>query len=115
MSAVGERFNKLRQELKELQTKSVQFELDLQQHERVLETISTLPDDRKTYRLVGEVLVQMPAKEARAALEQQKNSLKELTATFREKTKVKEEEIVKFQKDNNIQIRPLSQVQRSAK
>ena len=115
MSSVGERFNKLRQELKELQTKSVQFELDLQQHERVLETIASLPDDRKTYRLVGEVLVQMPAKEARLALEQQKNSLKELTATFREKTKAKEEELIKFQKDNNIQIRPLSQVQSAAK
>ena len=44
-----------------------------------------------------------------------RQELKELTATFREKTKAKEEELLKFQKENNIQIRPLSQVQRSAK
>ena len=111
MSSISERFNKLRQELKELQQKKVQFELDFQQHERVLETIAPLPDDRKTYRLVGEVLVQMPAKEARAALEQQKNSLSELVATFKEKVAAKQAELIKFQKDNNIQIRSLSEVQ----
>lgn len=115
MSSLGERFNRLRQELKDLQGKLIQFESDLQQHEKVLAAIADLPDDRKTYRLIGEVLVQMPAKESRAALEDHKNSLKELVVTFQEKVKAKEEELIKFQKDNNIQIRPLSEVQSAAK
>ena len=111
MSSLSERFSKLRQELKELQTKSIQFEMDFQQYEKVLATISDFPDDRTTYRLVGEVLVQMPVKEAKVVLEAQKNSLKELCATFKEKVQAKEEELIKFQKDNNIQIRPLSEIQ----
>ena len=115
MSSIGERFNRLRAELKELQTKLLQFESDLQQHEKVLAAIATLPDDRKTYRLVGEILVQLPAKDARTALEEHKNSLKELVVTFQEKVKAKEDELLKFQKDNNIQIRPLSEVQSVAK
>ena len=109
--SIIEQFNKLQSELKELQSKSIQFELDLQQHERVLESIANLPDDRKCYRLVGEVLVQMTIGEAKPALDQQKVSLKELVQTFTAKIKAKEEEILSYQKEHNIQIRPLSEVQ----
>ncbi|KAK8885096.1 hypothetical protein M9Y10_044225 [Tritrichomonas musculus] len=108
--SISERFSQLRQELKELQSKEIQFELDLQQHERVLSSISSLPDDRKCYRLVGEVLVQMTIGQAKPALEQQKNSLSELVSTFKQKVQAKEDEMLKFQKDNNIQIRPLSEI-----
>ncbi|KAH0793482.1 prefoldin subunit 2 [Histomonas meleagridis] len=109
--SISEQFNKLREELKELQSKNIQFELDMQQHERVLESIAKLPDDRKCYRLVGEVLVQMTIGEARPALDQQRASLKELIQTFTAKIKAKEEELLAFQKEHNIQIRPLSEVQ----
>ena len=108
--SISEKFNQLRQELKELQSKEIQFELDLQQHERVLSSISSLPDDRKCYRLVGEVLVQMTIGQAKPALEQQKNSLSELVSTFKQKVQAKEDEMLQFQKDNNIQIRPLSEI-----
>ncbi|KAH0788778.1 hypothetical protein GPJ56_007460 [Histomonas meleagridis] len=110
MSSLSEQFNKLRSELKELQNKTIQFELDLQQHERVLETISNLPDDRKCFRLIGEVLVQMTIGDAKPALEQQKASLKELINTFNPKIKAKEEELLAFQKEHNIQIRPLNEI-----
>lgn len=108
--SLSERFSQLRSELKDLQSKAVQFEIDLQQHERVLQSISDLPDDRRCYRLVGEVLVQMTIAQAKPALEQQKNSLKELVETFQQKVKAKEEELLKFQKDNNIHIRPISEI-----
>ena len=108
--SISEKFNQLRQELKELQSKEIQFELDLQQHERVLSSIADLPEDRKCYRLVGEVLVQMTIGQARPALEQQKSSLAELVSTFKQKVQAKEDEMLKFQKDNNIQIRPLSEI-----
>ena len=108
--SISDKFNQLRQELKELQSKEIQFELDLQQHERVLSSIESLPEDRKCYRLVGEVLVQMTIGQARPALEQQKNSLAELVSTFKQKVQAKEDEMLQFQKDNNIQIRPLSEI-----
>lgn len=106
-----QQFQNLRQELKELQQKQVQFESDLAQHERVLESISSLNTDRKCYRLMGEALVQSTIGEAQPALEQQRNFLKELVQSFNEKIKAKEEETLKFQKDHNIQIRPISDFQ----
>ena len=109
--SISEQFNKLRAELKESQNKNIKFELDLQQYERVLESIANLPDDRTCYRLIGEVLVQTTIGEAKPALEQQKASLSELTKTYVSKINAKEEELLKFQKDNNIQIRPLNEIQ----
>jgi prefoldin subunit 2 len=114
MSGLSERFNRLRQELNELQSRATQFEIDEQEHERVLAAIGDLPEDRMCYRLVGEVLVQMGAREAKVALEQQRARLKELLRTFQEKTHAKEEEFLEFQRENNIQIRPLREVQGGA-
>ena len=39
------------------------------------------------------------------------DALKELCETFQQKVKAKEDEFLQFQKDNNIQIRPLSEIQ----
>jgi prefoldin subunit 2 len=114
MSALSERFNRLRQELNEVQSKATQFELDEQEHERVLAAISDLPEDRVCYRLVGEVLVQMHSRDAKVALEQQRARLTELVRTFQDKTHAKEEEFLAFQRENNIQIRPLREVQGAA-
>lgn len=110
--SVSEKFNSLRSELKSLQSQSIKIELDLQQHERVLEQITVLPNDRVCYRLVGDVLVQTDIGSAKTVLEQKRSQLKELTETFDGKIKAKEDELVKFQKDNNIQIRPISEIQK---
>jgi len=83
----------------------------MQHHERVLETISTLADDRKCYRLVGEILVQTTIGEARPALKSQLENLKEVVETFKQKTEMKSKEIQQFQVDNKIQIKPISELQ----
>lgn len=112
---IGERFSFLRQELKELQTKEIQFEIDLQQHERVLETIAKLEDSRKCYRLVGEVLVQSTISEARPEIETQRNRLKDLVDSFRQKIDLKEKEIIQFQNDNHIQMRSVEELEQMKK
>jgi prefoldin subunit 2 len=104
--SVADRFNKLRQELKELQTKTAQFESDEQEHLKVLETVVTLPEDRKCYRQIGEVLVTTNARDAKIFLEQQCTRLHELVATFQLKVADKEKELIDFQRENNIQLRP---------
>jgi prefoldin subunit 2 len=109
--SLSERFNALRQELKDLQAKTTQFESDTLEHERVLETIAKMPEDRTCYRQVGEVLVQMNIGQARTALEQHFASLKELVATFQQKTEAKQKELLDFQKEKNIQIRSLRELQ----
>ena len=110
-STIVEKYQRLRQDLKDLQTKQIQFELDLQQHERVLETIVGLDEKRKCYRLVGEVLVQTTIGEARPALEAQRDSLKDLFETFSQKIELKDKEIQQYQTDNKIQFRPISEFQ----
>jgi prefoldin subunit 2 len=113
-ASVSERFNALRQELKELQAKTAQFESDEQDHQRVLASIAKLPEDRKCYRQVGEILVQMNLAQAKLALEQHQASLKDLITQFQAKTEAKQKELVDFQKANNIQIRSLRDLQGEA-
>jgi prefoldin subunit 2 len=106
MSAV-DRFNRIAQELKDLQTKTSKFEIEEQEHLRVLETVAALPPDRVCYREIGEVLVRTNAADAKAFLEQQCARLHDLIATFHPKIAEKEQELVTFQRENNIQLRPL--------
>ena len=109
--SVGEKYSILRNELKELQTKEIQLEMELKQHETVLETIEKLNDDRKCFRLVGEVLVQSTIGEARPALKQQIENLKEIVQTMKQKVEMKDKEILQFQKDNKIQFKSVSEIQ----
>lgn len=109
--SIGERYSFLRQELKEIETKELQLELDLQQHERVLETIANLEAGRKCFRLVGEVLVQMTVGEVRPKLQEQIENLKEAVAQFKQNIQLKQKEIIKFQEDNKIQFASVSQLQ----
>ena len=109
--SVGEKYSLLRNELKELQTKEIQLEMDLKHHETVLETIEKLNDDRKCYRLVGEVLVQSTISEAKPALQQQIEKLKDLVQTMKQRVEMKEKEIQQLQIDNKIQFKSLSELQ----
>lgn len=113
--SLGERFSYLRQELKELQAQEIQLELDLQQHERVLETIANLEPGRKCFRLVGEVLVQSTVGEVRPTLKEQIENLKEAVAQYTQNVELKEKEIQKFQEDNKIQFASVNQLQERAK
>jgi prefoldin subunit 2 len=105
--SVAEKFNKLRQELQDLQTKTRQFEIEEQEHLKVLETVAALPEDRICYRQIGEILVRTNARDSKAFLEQQCARLRELVATFHPKITEKQTELIAFQRDNNIQLRPL--------
>ena len=111
--SVAERYSYLRQELKEISSKLIQLEIDLQQHERVLETIEPLENGRKCFRLVGEVLVQSTIGESKPSLSAQKENLKELVNSFRSKKALKEKEIMDFEKDNHIQFKSINELQDS--
>lgn len=113
--SIGERFQLLRQELKEIEAKEIQLEIDLQQHERVLETISKLAPERRAFRLVGEVLVQSTVGDIRPTLKEQIENLKEAVAQFKQNIDLKQKEIRKFQEDNKIQFTSVSQLQERAR
>lgn len=109
--SLAQQLSLLNNELSQLQDKEVQFQIDLQQHQRVLETIKDYDPNRKCYRLVGEVLIQSTVAETKPLLEQQETSIKELVKTYRQKVEAKEQEIKKFQEDNHIRIESAREVQ----
>jgi len=114
MTSVGERFSAMRRELQDLDGKATKLESDVQQHERVLSAVADLGDDRRTYRLVGEVLTAMPAKDARVALSQQRDALRDAATQFRGRVETKEAEFLAFQREHNVQVRPLRDIKRAS-
>lgn len=109
--SLAQKLSLLNNELGQLQDKEVQFQVDLQQHQRVLETIKEYDPNRKCYRLVGEVLIQSTVAETRPLLEQQESNLKELVKTYHQKVEQKQKEIQKFQEDNHIRFESIRDVQ----
>ena len=112
--SVGERFSHMRNELKELQTKEIQLEMELKQHESVLETIEKLNDDRKCFRLVGEVLVQSTVGETKPELKQQIENLKDVVEKMKQQVELKDKEIQQFQIDNKIQFKSVNEIEQMA-
>ena len=112
--SVGERYSLLRNELKDLQTKEFQLEYDLKHHENVLETIEKLNEDRKCFRLVGEVLVQSTVGETKPSLKQQIENLKEAVQTLKHSIELKEKEIQQFTLDNKIQFKTVNEIEAMA-
>ena len=112
--SVGEKFSHLRNELKELQTKEIQLEIELKQHESVLETIEKLNEDRKCFRLVGEVLVQSTIGETKPQLKQQIENLKDVVEKMKQQVELKDKEIQQFQIDNKIQFKSVNEIEQMA-
>ena len=110
---IVEKFQFMQQELKELQAKSIQLEIDLSNHTHVAETLEKLPEDRKCYRLIGDVLVQSNVSATLPDLQQQIASFKEILLTYKQKISEKEKEIIDYQKEYNIQFRPLSELKQN--
>ena len=109
--SLSQKLSIMNNELNQLQDREVQFQVDLQQHQRVLETIKSYDPNRKCYRLVGEILVQSTIAETKPLLENQEANLKELVKTYHQKVEAKEQEIIQFQKDNHIRIESARSIQ----
>ena len=113
--SVGEKLSILRSEFKELQTKEIQLEIELKQHESVLETIEKLNDDRRCFRLVGEVLVESTVGQTKPALKEQIENLKDLVKRLQNSVQLKDKEIQQFQIDNKVQFKSIEEIEQMRK
>ena len=68
------------------------------------ETLEPLPGDRKCFRLINGVLVERTVKEVLPALKTNSDGLKQVLDELLKQYKIKQEEMDKWKKKNNVQI-----------
>ncbi|KAG5677156.1 hypothetical protein PVAND_006937 [Polypedilum vanderplanki] len=101
-------FQQLRNEQRNLVNNLSTLELDLKEHKTVIETLKTVSDDRKCFRLIGGVLCEQTVKETLPNLIQNKEQLEKLIENGKEQLTKKGIEINKFKEEHNIQVREQS-------
>ena len=74
----------------------------------VIDTLKTVDENRKCFRLIGGVLCEQTVKETLPNLIQNKDQLEKLIENGKEQLTKKGQEINKFKEEHNIQVREQS-------
>ncbi|CAH0559216.1 unnamed protein product [Brassicogethes aeneus] len=98
-------FQSLRAEQRTLTSKLSEFELDLNEHKMVIETLKNVNDDRKCFRLVGGVLTERKVKDVLPVLITNQEKLAEFIEKLNEQISKKGQEINDFREKHNIRFR----------
>ncbi|ESO89496.1 hypothetical protein LOTGIDRAFT_218864 [Lottia gigantea] len=97
-------FNEMRQQQRSFVSKISEIEMDIKEHELVLETLREVDDGRKCYRMVGGVLVERTVKDVLPALTNNKEQMSKLVETLTKQLESKGSEINKFREEHNLKI-----------
>ncbi|KAK6173079.1 hypothetical protein SNE40_016608 [Patella caerulea] len=98
-------FNELRQQQRSLVSKMSEIEMDIKEHELVIDTLKEVDEGRKCYRMVGGVLVERTVKDVLPALTNNKEQMSKLVETLSKQMETKGSEINKFREEHNLKIR----------
>ncbi|VVC43335.1 Prefoldin beta-like [Cinara cedri] len=98
-------FNALRTEQRQLATKLSEIELDLNEHNIVIETLNKLDGDRKCFRLIGGVLVERNISDVLPTLIKNRGEMGKIVKTLNDQLTKKGIEINEFKHKHNIQVR----------
>lgn len=90
--------------LQQIAQKIGDVEQETEEHKLVLETLEPLPQDRKCFRMINGVLVEMTVKDVVPALKTNSEGLKKVLEDLLKQYKSKQEEMEKWKKKNNIQV-----------
>ncbi|XP_070497589.1 probable prefoldin subunit 2 [Chironomus tepperi] len=101
-------FQHLRNEQRNLVNNLSTLELDLKEHKTVIDTLKTVDENRKCFRLIGGVLCEQTVKETLPNLIQNKDQLEKLIENGKDQLTKKGLEINKFKEEHNIQVREQS-------
>ncbi|TPX67266.1 hypothetical protein SpCBS45565_g03902 [Spizellomyces sp. 'palustris'] len=97
--------NGMKQEMNAIAQKLGELEMEKDEHQLVVDTISPLEPERKCFRLVGGILVERTVQDVLPAVKTNmdgiQNIIKQLVAQY----KKKEQDMEAFQKKWNVQIR----------
>ncbi|XP_050526273.1 prefoldin subunit 2 [Daktulosphaira vitifoliae] len=98
-------FNALRTEQRQLATKLSEIELDLNEHNIVIETLNKLDGERKCFRLIGGVLVERKICDVLPTLIKNRGEMSKIVKTLNEQLTKKGIEINEFKNNHNIQVK----------
>ncbi|VVC34738.1 Prefoldin beta-like [Cinara cedri] len=97
-------FNALRMEQKQLATKLSEIELDLNEHNTVIETLKKLDGGRKCFRLIGGILVERNISDVLPTLIKNSGEMRKIINTLNDQLTKKGTEINEFKQKHNIQV-----------
>ncbi|GAB0090449.1 Probable prefoldin subunit 2 [Sergentomyia squamirostris] len=97
-------FQSLRNEQRGLANRIAEYEMDLKEHRTVIDTLKTVDDERKCFRLIGGVLCESTVKGVLPQLTDSKEQLEKLIGMVTEQLTKKGQEINKFKEEHNIKI-----------
>ncbi|EGF79016.1 hypothetical protein BATDEDRAFT_90202 [Batrachochytrium dendrobatidis JAM81] len=98
-------FNTMKQELQAIAQKIGELELERDEYQLVIETISPLNGDRKCFRLIGGVLVERTVQDVLPAVKQNMDGIMTLIKQLATSYKKREEEAEAFKQKYNIKIK----------
>ncbi|KAI9806941.1 MAG: hypothetical protein M1833_002599 [Piccolia ochrophora] len=90
--------------LQQIAQKIGDVEQESEEHKLVLETLEPLPQDRKCFRMINGVLVERTVKDVVPPLKTNSDGLKQVLDDLLKQYKVRQEEMEKWKKKNNIQV-----------
>ncbi|CAG9825110.1 unnamed protein product [Phaedon cochleariae] len=100
-------FQTLRAEQRTLSGKLSEFELDLNEHKMVIETLKNVNEDRKCFRLIGGILTERKVKDILPVLVSNQEKLKDFIDKLHEQIGKKGQEINEYREKHNIKFRGL--------
>ncbi|XP_055376224.1 probable prefoldin subunit 2 [Condylostylus longicornis] len=98
-------FQILRNEQRNLASKLTTLEMDLKEHKTVIETLKTVDEDRKCFRLIGGVLCERKVKDVLPQLIENRDNLEKTLEIVTDQLHKKGIELNNFKKEHNIKIR----------
>ncbi|ODV93378.1 hypothetical protein PACTADRAFT_51977 [Pachysolen tannophilus NRRL Y-2460] len=97
-------FNEFKETLEQLSQKIGQLKTDLDEHDVVLNTLKTVPEDRKCFRMIGGALVEKTAGSVVPVLDSKIISMKEAVVSLEKERQRTLKEFEDWQKKTNVKI-----------
>ncbi|KAG5261103.1 hypothetical protein AALO_G00300070 [Alosa alosa] len=97
-------FQRMRQEQRSMASKAAEFEMEINEHSLVIDTLKDVDPSRKCFRLMGGVLVERTVKEVLPALENNKEQIGKLLEVLNQQMQTKGRELTEYRERYNIRL-----------
>merc|ERR1712198_131373 len=98
-------FQKMRENQRNLASKISELEVDIREHETVIEALKEVAADRKCFQLIGGVLTEKTAGDVVPNLINKKTQINGVTEHLHKELEKAGQELIKYKEEHNIQIR----------
>ncbi|KAK3634219.1 Cochaperone prefoldin complex subunit [Elasticomyces elasticus] len=97
-------YSNYKETLQAIAQKIGDVEQEAEEHKLVLETLTPLPESRKCFRMINDVLVERTVGDVLPALRTNADGLKKVLEDLVKQYRTKQDDMEKWKKKNNIQV-----------